>query len=99
MPTRARRWETQRALAEFARCSKEPKGVALLRAGLLAGNGKLDEARAMLEAALPTLPADQQFDVSFEIAQLDLQSGRRDAGLALLRELSKLRPSDLSLLE
>jgi len=91
--------ETERALKEFERVSKDSTAGVLLRAGILASDGKTDAARGVLEAALPTLADDKKFDVQFEIAQLDLQAGRLDEGRQRLQELAEAHPTDVGLLE
>ncbi len=91
--------ELEKALAEYSRCSKDAKGVAVFRAGLLAVDGKIDEARAVLSEAIPKLSKEEQIDVRFEIAQLDLQSSRYDEGRKELQELTRLRPGDVGMLE
>lgn len=91
--------ELAQAMQQLERCSKNPTEFVLLKAGLIAGDGDIDEAVAILEEAIKAIPADQQPELRMEIAQLKLQEGRRDEATALLKQLSEEQPGNVELLE
>ncbi|MGE3317205.1 MAG: exosortase, partial [Planctomycetaceae bacterium] len=91
--------EFAQAMAEYKRTTKDPAASVLLEVGLLAGEGKLEDAATTLETAIQSAPAEKQFELRLEKAQLQLQSGKRDEARDLLQQLSKERPGDVELHE
>lgn len=65
---------------------------ALIRKGVSPGEREFEEARVLLERAVPALPAEAAPRV--ELGKVNLRSGRVPEAVALLREAVQLDPAD-----
>ncbi len=91
--------QADRAIEDYEAKFGKSIGTALLRAAVLTHRRQHDQALELLTAALPSAPPDRRPAVEFQLAQLELRSGREADARARLERLREQHPENAPLAE
>jgi len=91
--------DADRAVERLATVQDDDSQSVLLRAELLTRRREYDQAREILEQIQDQVPLNSRTAVMQRLAAFDLERGRPDLARQRLKELSKSRSNDLSLLD
>jgi exosortase len=89
----------KKALAGFEKCAASPEAIALFESRLALEAGRLDESRAILMKALPTIPDKDKSVVDTQLIEIDLRQGKRADARQRLEAQSAREPDNLQKLD